>query len=145
MAKGRNKKGQFVKGNEWEFEEGNKCAEKWSEEEAIKLGDELLEWMKASNTRIYFKEFFAIEKGIYPAICKRLIERFTAFAYRIEMAKEIQEVRIAGGCLTNELNSSMGKFLLSANHGMSEKSITEVEQKGEAPTIKLEIIEDNRK
>ena len=137
MAKGRNKKGQFI--------EGNKCAEKWTEEEAVKLGDELLDWMKDSNKRIYFKEFFAIEKGIYPAICKRLIERFEPFAYRIEMAKQIQEVRIAGGCLTNELNSSMGKFLLSANHGMSEKTIQEVEQKGDTPTIKLEIIDDNRK
>ena len=37
MAKGRNKKGQFI--------EGNKCAEKWTEEEAVKLGDELLDWM----------------------------------------------------------------------------------------------------
>lgn len=137
MAKGRNKNGTFAK--------GNKCAEKWSEEEAIKLGDELLEWMYSRIDNVFFEDFFVVEKKLYPTIYSFLIEKFEPFSKRIELAKKIQEIRISKGCLTNEFNGGFGKFFLSANHGMSEKSITEVEQKGEAPTIKLEIIEDNRK
>lgn len=137
MAKGRNKNGTFAK--------GNKCAEKWSEEEAIKLGNELIEWMNQRIDNVFFEDFFVIEKKLYPNVYNRLMERHTPFARLIEMAKKIQEIKISKGCLTNEYNGSFGKFFLSANHGMSEKSITEVEQKGEAPTIKLEIIDDNRK
>ena len=137
MAKGRNKKGQFVK--------GNKCAEKWTLEDAVKLGEELIEWMRKSQTNVLFEKFFVMEKGLPPKTYNYLMDKFEPFSTLIGTAKKMQEIRISEGCLTNEHNATFGKFFLSANHGMSEKTIQEVEQKGEAPSIKLEIIEDNRK
>lgn len=139
MAKGRNKNGTFAK--------GNKCAEKWTEAEAIKLGDELLEWMGRSETNILFEKFFVIEKKLYANVHNRLAERYERFARLIDTAKKIQELRISMGCLTNEYNGGFGKFFLSANHSMSEKSITSLENGEDTEqdiNITVNIVDDNR-
>ena len=140
MAKGRNKNGTFAK--------GNKCAEKWTEAEAIKLGDELLEWMFSRNDRCWFQDFFTYEKKMgYKSLVCYLTEKFQPFSERIELAKQIQESRLFHGGLTNEFNSKIASMGLNIIHDWHEKSITEVEQKDDTEqdiNITVNIVDDNR-
>ena len=134
--KGRNKKGQFT--------QGNTLSKKYTEKDAIQLGEELINWMRESETNIQFQEFFVVIKGMNPKTYNYLSTKYESFSNMLELAKKMQEIRIVKGGLLNEYNSTFCKFLLSANHGMSEKVVNEV-QTIEQPIIKLEIIDDNRK
>ena len=53
------------------FEKGNKAAEKWTEENALALGQALLDWMKEPQN-IFFEEFLVVENDYYDEICKRM-------------------------------------------------------------------------
>jgi len=130
----RNKKGQFV--------EGNKSAEKWTEEDAMKLGEELIEWMKESDSNVIFEKFFVLEKDLYPTVYNYLMKNFEPFSRLIEKAKKIQEIRVAEGCLTNEYNGGFGKFFLGANHNWSEKQEIEIEST-ENKVIEVKVLETN--
>ena len=130
----RNKKGQFV--------EGNKSAETWTEEKAMALGEELIEWMRKSEMNFSFEEFFVLEKDMYPNVYSYLIGKFEPFSKLIEKAKKIQEIRVSKGCLLNEYNGGFGKFFLGANHNWSEKQEIEIEST-ENKVIEVKVLETN--
>lgn len=103
------------------FEKGNKAAEKWTEEDATKLGNELIEWMYSSADNIFFEEFL-LGKRLYRGKIRKLRDRFPSFGILIEEAKQIQENKIVKGGLKRKFSEGMSKFLLINNHdGYSEK------------------------
>ena len=95
--------------------------EKWTEEKAIKLGKELLVWLKETDEdnedkgNMFFEEFLIIEKNLYPDLIRYLSEKFISFYELIVKAKKIQEIKLVKYGVGDRLNASMTKFVL-INH-----------------------------
>lgn len=116
------------------FEKGNKAAEKWTEERALAFGNEMLDWMTSADENIFFDEFIfliAPELPDYDDVSIRvdtpayLANKYPSFSNLLERGRKIQETRLRKFGAFDKLNASIVKFLLSAEHGLSEKSIIE--------------------
>lgn len=114
------------------FKIGNKAAEKWTEESALKFGNDLLEWMKSADENIFFDDFVYLScdeskyaGSIYVGLMSYLSEKFTAFSNILEKCKEIEKIKLKKFSAFDKLNPSIAKFLLSAEYGLSEKTKTE--------------------
>ena len=126
------------------FESGNKVAEKWTLDEATKLGNDLIEWLRAKDEdgedlgNMLFEEFLIIEKDLYPELIAYLSHKFSAFLNLIEKAKKIQEIKLHKYGLADRLNASITKFSLINNHGWVDKHEIkqEIKQEINVPTIK---------
>ena len=113
------------------FQEGNKAAEKWTEERALAFGKEMLGWMLSADDNVFFDEFIFLiapelpnyeDVKITPDTPSYLAGKFKSFSELLERARKIQETRLRKGGVFDKLNASIVKFLLSAEHGLSEKS-----------------------
>ena len=118
------------------FQKGNKAAEKWTEEKALNFGQEMLQWMLTADENIFFEEFiFMVAPFLddYENMSIRvdtpayLANKFETFSKLQGKARKLQEIKLKKFGSFDKLNVSMAKFLLSAEHGLSEKSRTEVE------------------
>ena len=123
------------KGKEpYKFQKGNKAAEKWTEDRALVFGNEMLQWMLASDENIFFEEFIFMvapfipdyeDVSIFVSTPAYLASRFESFSKLLEQCRKIQELKLKKFGSFDKLNASIVKFLLSAEHGLSEKSIVE--------------------
>jgi len=114
------------------FKIGNKAAEKWTEESALKFGNDLLEWMKSADENIFFDDFVYLScdeskyaGSIYVGLMSYLSEKFTAFSNILEKCKEIEKIKLKKFSAFDKLNPSIAKFLLSAEYGLSEETKTD--------------------
>lgn len=116
------------------FQKGNKAAEKWTEERAYNFGIEILNWMDSADENIFFEEFIFLvapkldeykDVSILANTPSYLANKFESFSHLLERARKTQEVRLKKFSSFDKLNVSMAKFLLSAEHGLSEKSRVE--------------------
>lgn len=111
------------KDNPKPFTKGNKFAEKWNENTANILANELIEWLLKFDTagqlneNIFFKEFLIIQKGLHPKTISYLSKRFTTFSTLIEKAKHIQEIKLLKLGIENKINPILAKFVLINQHG----------------------------
>ncbi|MBK8807776.1 MAG: hypothetical protein IPO21_14475 [Bacteroidales bacterium] len=114
-----------------QFEAGNKAAEKWTEPEALKLADDIIDWLKDEDKNIFFEDFLYLKKHvkyagkITPQTISYLSKKFTSFSNLIVIAKKIEEVKLTKYAAFDKMNSGFVKFLLSCNHGKAEKSVVE--------------------
>lgn len=110
----------------------NKNAEKWTEEKALKLGNELIDWLKAKDKdgedkgNIFFKEFLVIENDLYQDLIDYLDGKFESFSDLIKRAKIIQEIKLVKYGVADRLQAAMTIFVLKNHHDYKDK--TEVEQ-----------------
>jgi len=101
--------------------------EKWTEEKALQLGHELIEWLKAKNEEgedkgnIFFQEFLIIEKDLYEELIAYLSKKFTSFLKLLKKAEKIQELKLQKYGVGDRLNATMTKFVLTNKHGWKEK------------------------
>jgi len=103
------------------FEEGNKAAEKWTEETIQELINELFEWFETDQiNNIFLKDFFVIHKGYYSSIVSYLSEKSKAFSKAIERAYDYQEIRLSKNGLLNKYNPGITRLMLAAHHGIRE-------------------------
>ena len=117
------------------FEKDNKAAEKWTEEIALKFGNDLLNWIKESDENIFYDEFiFLVAKDsdyhpkikIYPDLIEYLTKKYSTFCELIKKAEKLQEIKLKKfGCF-DKLNASMVKFTLINNHGWADATRTEL-------------------
>lgn len=105
-----------------QFSKDYQPAEKWTEEKALKVGNELLKWLKSEEEHIFFDEFLYIEEDYYPMLVTYLKNKFTAFSYLLQRAKKIQETKLMKYGVMDKLNASMTKFALINNHNWADKS-----------------------
>lgn len=109
------------------FKKGNKAAEKWTEEKAIELGVELINWLTEKDEdgedkgNMLFKEFLVIERGLYNEIVSYLANKYESFLKLYTRAQEIQEVKLQKYGLADRLNAVIVKFSLINNHGWKDK------------------------
>ncbi len=116
------------------FQKGNKAAEKWTEDRAVQFGKDMLNWMLISNDNIFFEEFLFMvapfmdeysDCSINVNTPNYLATKYPSFLELHENARKFQEIKLKKGGSFDKLNASIVRFLLSAEHGLSEKSILE--------------------
>jgi hypothetical protein len=122
------------------FEVGNKSAEKWTEDKAIELGEELLEWISEETSdpteRMFMNGFFLIKKKIATSTVTLLANKFSSFRHLYEEAKKISEYKLAMHGTGDRLNAQMTKFVLQNNHNWTDKKDIQQTIK-ELPKIKF--------
>jgi hypothetical protein len=101
--------------------------EKWTEDVALQLGRDLIDWQKEKDGNIFFEDFLIIQKDLYPQLISYLSEKFTSFSKLIERARKIQEIKLKRLGTADVLNATMTKFVLTNDHGWKDK--TENEQR----------------
>lgn len=119
-----------------QFEKGNKSAEKWTEAEALRFGNDLLEWMQKADENIFFDDFIFLinHKGkyageIYADLPGYLARKFSSFLDILNKCRKIEETKLKKFSAFDKLNASIAKFLLSAEYNYRDKS--DVTTKGE--------------
>jgi len=111
-----------------QFEKGNNAAEKWTEEEALKLGNDMLKWFKAENENIFFEDFLYLScnesdyaGSIYKELPAYLSKKFSSFLNILDKCREIEKIKLKKFGALNKLNANIVKFLLSAEYGLTDK------------------------
>lgn len=97
----------------------------WTKAKAVKLGNDLIEWLENDDTHMFFKEYLLLEEKLHPRIISYLTEQYPEFAESIEKAKQIQELKLVKWGTLGKLSSSMTKFTLTNNHGWTERARVE--------------------
>lgn len=132
-----------------QFSSTYKPAEKWTEKKALELGQELTEWLKATDDdgndkgNILYEEFLVIEKELYPDLIGYLCNKFSSFLELIEKAKKIQEVKLTKYGIADRLNASMTKFTLINNHEWADRRFTEFKDKTPKDEIDVSQLTDD--
>jgi len=113
------------------IKKGEKLAEKWTLDEAMKLGNELIEWMKEKDKddvdkgNIFYEEFLCIENDYYEELISYLCKKFEPFFKLIKKAKKIQELKLIKFGIADRLQATMTIFVLKNHHGYKDRSETE--------------------
>jgi len=121
-------KGNIKPSDGVQFGKGNKAAEKWTEAVALKLGQELIDWLKEvdeegnDKANMFFNEFLIIEKDLDDSTIDYLCKKFTSFSELITKAKKIQEIKLVKYGVADRLNATMTKFVLTNHHGYKDKT-----------------------
>jgi hypothetical protein len=102
----------------------------WTAEKLVKFGNDLIDWMNKSQTNIFFQEF-CVEKGVYRSVINKHQSKCPEFKELIDMAREIQEMKIVKWSIANKLNTTMSIFLLKNKHGYSDRVEQKVEHTGD--------------
>lgn len=106
----------------------------WTEERAIKLGTEMVEWMKEDDNLLY-KDFLLFKKNVSRGTIKYL-KKYSSFLTLYENSKDIQQQKLIKKGLYKETDPNFTKFILNTSHGMIERK--EQEEKQEEKTYTLE-------
>lgn len=102
--------------------------EKWTEQKALELGSDLINWLKEKDNdgedkgHIFFEEFLVIENDYYPELISYLCDKFSSFSNLINKARKIQELKLQKYGVGDRLNATMTKFVLINKHNWKEKS-----------------------
>lgn len=106
----------------------NKNAEKWTEEKAVALGEDLIEWLLEKDENgndkqnIFYKEFLVMEKNLYAGVIDYLTDKFESFSNLIKRANEIQELKLNKLGVQNKLNPTMTIFCLKNHHHYKDRT-----------------------
>lgn len=121
-----------------QFEKNNKAAEKWTEVEALKFGNDLLNWMQAEDENIFFDDFIHLQDHtgkyagkIYADLPAYLSKNFTSFLDILNKCRVIEKTKLKKFSAFDKLNASIAKFLLSAEYGLTDKTSTDITTGGE--------------
>lgn len=118
-----------------QFSSSYQPQQKWTEKKALQLGQDLIDWLKATDENgmdkgnILVDEFLVIEKELYPQLTSYLCGKFTSFSKLYEKAQRIQQTKLVKYGIGDRLNASMTKFTLINNHGWRDRSETEIDHK----------------
>ena len=99
--------------------------EKWTEEKALQLGNDLIDWMKENEINMFWEEYLVMERDLYPELIAYLSNKFTSFLKLIGKAKKVQEIKLKKYGTADKLNATITKFVLINEHGWKDKQETE--------------------
>jgi hypothetical protein len=97
----------------------------WTEKAAMTLLDELVTWIKKSESNFYFERFLYEEKGLYPQLISELSEQYPKFNEAIERIKKIKEAKIMDLGLKMGLSAPLVKFYMINNSNWKDKIETD--------------------
>jgi len=95
---------------------------KWTEERALKVGNNLINWLNEEDENIFFEEFLLINQDFDTYLTSYLSHKFTSFFNLLQKAKDIQELKLKKFGIFDKLNPSMTKFVLINNHGWTDRN-----------------------
>jgi hypothetical protein len=98
----------------------------WTEEKVLQLGEELIEWLKASEDNVWFERFLYEVKDLYPQFISEMKDKYPKFAELIKRAKKIQESKIVDGTFKHNINATMAIFVLKNHYQYTDKQQTEI-------------------
>lgn len=130
-----------------QFSSTYKPREIWTEEKAMQVGNELIEWLKEEETNIFFNEFLYIKNDYHKDLICYLAGKFTSFAELIKKATDIQETKLVKyGCF-DKLNAQMTKFTLINNHNWRDRSSieTDITSNGEKLGMNITVVSEKAK
>ncbi|MBE9488997.1 MAG: hypothetical protein IMY67_01765 [Bacteroidetes bacterium] len=113
--------------------------QKWTEKKALKVGHDLIKWLKAEEENIFFEEFLYIENDYYSDLIGYLGRKFTSFLELINKAKKIQELKLVKFGVFDKLNATMTKFTLINNHDWKEKTQSDLTTNGKDISIQEQV------
>lgn len=96
--------------------------EKWTEEKALQLANDLIAWQKKDAINIFWEEYLIMERDLYSEIISYLCKKFTSFFKLIEKAKKIQEIKLKKYGTADKLNATITKFVLINEHDWKDKT-----------------------
>lgn len=105
---------------------GNQNAAKWTEEKALNIAHDLINWMNEVDEsgedkgNIFFKEFL-MKNDLYQDLIDYLCDKYMSFSELIKKAKEIQEYKIVKYGITDRLQPAMTIFTLKNLHNWKDK------------------------
>ncbi len=113
---------------------GNKNAEKWTEEKALNLANELIEWMlpkfednkkgkkvDVHGANIFYEEFLIMHKKIYSTVLNYLEKKYESFSKTLKTARHIQKIKLMKHATAGNLKEGSTIFILKNYHDMSDK------------------------
>lgn len=135
------------------FKVGDKAAQKWTEELALLFADALINWMNEADENIFYEEFIFMVAKKMPEFeifkinintPNYLAKSYSSFLERIKEAQKIQEIKLKKFGAFDKLNASIVKFLLNAEHGIKETTVSEVEMNVSTPKTLDDWYDKNR-
>ncbi len=111
----------------------------WTEEVAMELAKELMEWMEASEENILFNRFLYEKKGLSHQIISELCHKWPKFSDAIKRAKDLQESKLVDGAMKMKLNTTMTIFFLKCNRGWQDKQQVDVTTGGKPIQISFDL------
>jgi len=111
--------------------------EKWTEAKALSLANDLIAWMKANPTNMFFDEYLYVEHDYYSSLINYLSKKFSSFSKLIERAKKIQEIKLKKFGTADKLNATITKFVLINEHGWKDKQDIEQSNKTQIEYINV--------
>jgi hypothetical protein len=106
---------------------GNTNAEKWEEKDALKLGNELIDWMLNGDENKFLKQEFLLRRGLYAGVISHLCKKFESFSKLIKRADEIQLMLLDKYGLAGKIDKTMTIFIEKNCHNRKDKQDLEVE------------------
>ena len=115
---------------------------KWTEEKAMELANELLEWISKDDKRnLFIREFLLQVKDLYPDVLAYLRSKFPSFDKAIEKAKQIQEVKLLKYGVLDSYNATITQFVLVNHFGYKSRHEKEVIREERITGIDIKVIE----
>lgn len=94
---------------------------KWTDEDLVKLGDDLVAWFQASEKNIFVKQF-AVERGMHSSHLHELAQRSPHLKHCMMRAKEIQEVKLMLFGMTQEGGrNGFLRMVMATHHGYRDR------------------------
>jgi len=115
---------------------------KWTKEKVLKIGEELIEWLREEDENVWFEKFLYVEKNLYPQWVSEMRDKYEEFSELIKKAKKIQESKIADMALQQNLSIPMAIFVLKNHYGWTDKTEQEIVVKQEPPLFSDDDIEE---
>ena len=84
---------------------------KYTEDELLALGQELVEWFDEAEENLFFEQFFQ-KKGMYRDFIRMHINQSENFKRIIENARQIQETKLVSRAVQSRFNPAMTIFYL---------------------------------
>jgi hypothetical protein len=123
---------------------GNKNAEKWTEEKALKLGNEILKWVSQDpiirstdqgklsivSANLFISKYL-IQHNYCHTLTSELAKKYKSFATVLLKIKKLQEIKINSLGLFKLLDPGLVKFNLINHYGYKDKTQTDLTSNGE--------------
>lgn len=100
---------------------------KYTEEFIEKEAEALKEWMQKEDS--FYLKSFAVHRGYAPSLLNHFAKKNRKFAEVYELVHDWQEQKLVTSALTNKINPSFTKFVLSNTSGWSDKTQVATDQK----------------
>jgi len=126
---------------------GNNNALKWTEEVAMALAADMLEWLNEKDSNIFFNRFLVQFKNVHPQVISQLTKKYPSFRKVMDMAKEIKRLKLWAGATSGKLHAGMTKFALANHHGEVEKLETTIMNPDGSPilnTLQIEFVKPKK-